>query len=278
MDNNIIYTKYIKYRNKYMALKYKSNNLLGGGTRNQRLIDSINKRTQQTTKERLDINNLVLYPSGHGAIFIGYDNNNKLRILTGAEYKRGGLEISFFGGSSNRGETVLQTVIRETVEELLNLNTTKLIVSKIESYLISNPNLYHIIRYSTSAYSYVFDIDVLATFIQLIYSINNSNIIVYLPINNMSRESIILNNYLIGNDFNIVRFMQDREIQSTKKIQFHSLNEVKFLSFPEIKNLIAELNTNTYNLMNMKTRKRINLPIGRIVTKILKTPLFQTLC
>jgi hypothetical protein len=124
----------------------------------------------------------------------------------------------------------------------------------------------------------VFDIEVLATFIKLIYSVNNSNIIVYLPINNISRESIILNNYIMGNDLNIVRFMQDRDIQSTKKISFYSLNEVKFLSFPEIKNLIDGLKTNTYNLLNMKTRKRITLPIGRIVTKILKTPLFQTLC
>ena len=93
--------------------------------------------------------NLVTQPSGAGILF-----TNGTHILCGYQPNKKNAIISGFGGKIKDNETLIITAIRETLEELFNINPSSDLLLYLENILKTryssfNKN-YHIIKLSFS--------------------------------------------------------------------------------------------------------------------------------
>ncbi len=240
------------------------------------IIDTLNKNYKQNDDYRLKINNKKVN-TGHGALFIG-GTESAIRVLVGVHFENHklngetSLNLNFFGGGSDYCEPVLQTVIRELLEELFNINPLDKYVKAIFEYLCSSSllNKYHIYQNKKNSYSYVFNIKILTDIVKIICGFSKE-IQIKLPINSIKYKSLNLCNYYKNSEFNLKKFLKDREIPSNKKIKFHSLNEIKYVSYPQISGLLK--NENEYNIMNFNTGIRSKIIYSKFMKKFMKKPL-----
>jgi hypothetical protein len=116
----------------------------GGFKNNSYIIDiirNINRITNQDRHIKKIINNMITN-TGHGSIFLGTAGNMTesdmgIRILVGTQYRRNVLNINVFGGKSNRGEKVIHTMIRETIEEIFNFIPSRDLINRLELFINS---------------------------------------------------------------------------------------------------------------------------------------------
>ncbi len=268
----------------------------GGFKSNSHMIDIIrnmNKITCQDKHLKRTINNMITN-TGHGSIFLGTSNSmsggdKEIRILVGTQFKRNGLNINVFGGQSNRGEKVIHTMIRETIEEIFNFIPSIDIVHKIELFINSLPNSYYYIHDITegrgNAFSYIFDVGILGDFIELIHSVNKMiNLIVPYPdgqrysllkyvlnVNFSDKSSVhgnIIDEIAEHNTIDLIQFMIDRYVD--RKVPVHALNEISYLAFPSLFKLKEEFErTRHYNIYNPITKSREHLELDRVLVNIL---------
>jgi hypothetical protein len=242
------------------------------------IIDTLNKNSKQSDEIRLKINNKKLN-TGHGAIFIG-GIESSVRILVGVHFENHklngetGLNLNFFGGGSDFYEPVLQTVIRELLEELFNINPLDKYVKVILDYLCSPSiiNKYHIYQNKKNSYSYVFNIKLLTDIVKIICGLSKE-VQIKLPINSIKYKSLNLCNYYKNLEFDLKKFLKDREIPSPKKVKFHSLNEIKYLSYPKLSGLLKS--ENEYNIMNFNTGLKNKINYSKFMKKFIKKSLLK---
>jgi hypothetical protein len=217
-------------------------------------------------------------------------HNRKLKVLVGVHFENNKLNgektfnVNFFGGSSEKnGEKVLKTVIRELLEELFNINPLDIYLKNIVNYLNSPLILskYHIFRNNTKSYSYVFNINILNDFVKILCGLSKK-IIIKLPITSIKFKLINLCDYYFtseGNKFNLIRFIKDREIESNKKISFNSLNEIKYISYVKLSELLLEdnsININVnINIVNFKSGTKTKINLSKFLKKFIKKPLLK---
>ena len=294
--NNNFQLKYIKYKKKYLELK----NQKGGYVNDSyilKIINTLNIITDQSPAEKNHINNKITN-TGHGSIFLGSSSSMEggdkdIRILVAAQYTRYGLKMSLFGGKCDAGEKTINTMIRETIEEIFNFKPSREIILSIESFIISKPDIYFIHKMENSdAYSYVFDVSILGDFIEIINSINNGMpliipypngriypLISYLSKNKYSDESSV-HGKQSGSSYNtidLIKFMKERYIDNHRKMPPDSLNEIKFLSFPRLNNINRRISSGTYDIYNSNTKNRETIEIERIFLKILTSSLNENI-
>ncbi len=242
----------------------------------ENIINTLNKEHKQTDEYRLKINNKKVN-TGHGAIFIG-NSESSIRILVGVHYENNklngeiDLNLNFFGGGSDKLESVLETVIREVLEELFNINPLDKYVKAIFEYLClpSIINTYYIFTNKKNSYSYVFNIKILNDIVRIICGLSKE-IQIKLPINSIKYNSLNLCNYYKNNEFVLINFIKDRIIPSSKKIKFHSLNEIKYISYPRLSELLK--NDTEYNIMNFNTGTRSKINYSKFMKKFMKKSL-----
>ncbi len=244
----------------------------------QNIIDTLNNNNNQTNEIRLKINHKKVN-TGHGAIFIGITDLS-LRILIGIHYENNkingesGMNLNFFGGGSNFFEPVLETVIREVLEELFNINPLDKYVKQIFDYLCSPVmlNTYYIFKNKNNSYSYVFNISILNDILKIICELSKE-IQIKLPVDLIRFKTINICDYYKNNEFNLKKFLKDREISSPKKIKFHSLNEIKYISYPRLNELLK--GDSDYNIMNFKTGKRSRINYSKFMKNFMKKSLLK---
>jgi len=252
------------------------------------IIEKLNRKHNQTTSIKRHINNSITN-TGHGCLFLGSSsmlkgNYKNIRVLVGAQFSHGNLNISSFGGQCNKGEKTIHTIIRETIEEIFNFIPTMKIITDIEEFISSNTAIYYIQQMPHSeAYTYIFDISILGDFIIII---NNNNPGLQIKLPHPVGKSLYLTNYVSNDNFtdmssvhgninglshlttiNIIQFMIDRQIDY--KYSSPSLNEIKYLSFPSLFKLMESIPKDYYDLYNQKTQTRERLRFDRILVKIL---------
>ncbi len=241
----------------------------------ENIIDTLNKTNKQTDDIRLKINKKKV-KTGHGAIFLGKDTS--VRILVGVHFENHktngetGMNLNFFGGGSNNQEPVLQTVIRELLEEIFNINPLEKYVKSISEYLCSPLiiNKYHIFENKKNSYSYVFNIKILTEIVKIICELSKE-VQIKLPINSIKYKSINLCNYYKNGEFDLKKFLKDREIPSPKKVKFHSLNEIKYISYPKLSDLLK--NETECNIINYNTGIRSKINYSKFMKKFMKKSL-----
>ncbi len=244
----------------------------------ENIIDTLNKNYKQTDDYRLKVNNKKVN-TGHGAIFLG-NTESSVRILVGIHFenhKSNGetsLNLNFFGGGSDHNEPVLQTVIREVLEEVFNINPLDKYVKAILEHLCSPSiiNKYHIYTNKKNSYSYVFNIKILTDIVKIICGFSKE-VQIKLPINSIKYKSLNLCNYYKTGDFDLKKFLKDREIPSQKKVKFHSLNEIKYISYPRLSELFK--NDTEYSIMNFNTGTRNKITYSKFMKKFIKKPLLK---
>jgi hypothetical protein len=156
-------------------VKYILDQIGGHKSLSLRVLNKYNKRHPQSHDFRETINKSV--DTDAGVNIIG-ENENLLCILTNTEYrynkknKKYDHQISTFGGGSNKnGEQIIETAIRETIEELFNIVPTTYALHAITSYVTTQA--YHDDYYITEAkggnnstyYCYTFDVSVIGIII-----------------------------------------------------------------------------------------------------------------
>jgi hypothetical protein len=243
----------------------------------ENIIDILNKKHKQTDEIKLKINNKKIN-TGHGAIFLGKDTS--VRILVGIHFENNklngetGMNLNFFGGGSDYCEPVLQTVIRETLEELFNINPLEKYVKNIFEHLCSPSiiNKYYIFTNKKNSYSYIFNIKILTDIVKIICGFSKE-VQIKLPINSIKYKSINLCNYYKNGEFDLKKFLKDREIPSLKKVKFHSLNEIKYISYPKLSEILK--NETEYNIMNFNTGTRSKITYSKFIKKFLKKTLLK---
>ena len=146
----------IKNRNINMASMY-----------NTELTDKVleqiasNKRQTSEYKHKLNFSVGKNDFNGGGVLIVGYDinyikNNYKFNFnVVGAFDKRGW--ISSLGGKMEEGEYVINAVIREFIEELLDILPSKKDIRTIRQYLLTLP--YVILRPTKRTITYVFSFE-----------------------------------------------------------------------------------------------------------------------
>jgi hypothetical protein len=274
----------------------------GGFKSNSYIIDIIRKINRITNQDRhikRTINNLITN-TGHGSIFLGTASNMPegdmgIRILVGTQYKRNGLNINVFGGKANRGEKTIHTMIRETIEEIFNFIPCRDLINRLELFINSLPNSsYHIHDITDGrrgAFSYIFDVGILGDFIQIINDMNKgyklivpyphgrefilSKYILYVNFSDRSSVHGVANDEVAEyNTIDLNQFMIDRYVD--RPVPVHSLNEVKYLSFPSLFKLQDEFRrTRSYNIYNSITNSRERLDLDRLLINILRGPLLD---
>jgi hypothetical protein len=221
------------------------------------IISSLSTKYNKTDEIKRKINN-TKSECGHGCIFIGKlkENSSNLRMLVGAHYSSGGkLKIGVFGGGNEDEETVLDTVIREAIEEIFNFIPDERIKIKIKKYLNDHPELYFIFQLhdSSKAYSYIFDVDILSEFVKIIKEFNPTA------------------KYLSDSPFNLIIFMKNRQIESRRHIK--GLDEIKYLSFTSLHKLVDGIDR--YELCNYNNYKRESLYYQHIFSRLLQTDIIK---
>lgn len=257
------------------------------------ILRNMNRLTNQDRHIKRTINELKTN-TGHGAIFLGTSSSmtngdKEIRILVGTQYKRRGLNINVFGGQCERNEKAIHTMIREVIEEIFNFIPSREIINRIEVFINSLPNSYYYIHDITEGrdtdFSYIFDVGILADFIEIITSTDKSiklvvpspggrmfSLLKYILYNNFTDKSSvhgnINGNVAEHNTLDLKQFMIDRYVD--RHIAVPSLNEVKYLSFPSLFKLKDEfLKTFHYNIYNPITKSRESLELDRLLTDIL---------
>jgi hypothetical protein len=253
-----------------------------------RIIVDLSTRFEQTHEMKQRINNSITN-TGHGSIFLGTSarlegGERNIRMLVGAHFARHGtFKIGTFGGKCNRDEITINTVIRETIEEVFNIPVDDRMVDAIRYYLNTNTNLYYISQISTRsiAFSYIFDVSVLGEFIRIIKQENAaffiptndglSNISLYLQSNIQFSDMSSFNedrpSFGNGTTINLVKFLRDRNIshkmqETYKRLNFHKSSgqdEVKYLSFVSLFKLVEAAPSGKYQLYNFNKHRRENL-------------------
>ena len=281
------------------------NNQHGGYIKNSfvsQIISDISKTNNQTDDIKRHINKSITN-TGHGSLFFGSSNRleegeQNIRILVGAHFSHGKLQIGVFGGKCEPDEMTIDTVIRETIEEIFNFPATDLMIRYIRDYLNDNTEFYYIYQVSRSdikpAYSYIFDVSILGDFIRIIKNISQrQNTIFLIPANEgmANVENYLESNikikgcssfdskYNSGTDTTIklVEFMKTRYISwKLKKMQMDrgvkkrpGMDEIKYLSFVSLKKIVAAIPSKHYNLFNFTTNQREYLEMQWFLIKIL---------
>lgn len=264
-----------------------------------RLIRHLSINYNQTPEQKIAINNSITN-SGHGSILLGTSKNYEggdttIRMLIGAHFGNS-LKIGIFGGRCERGEQTLDTVIRETIEEIFNFTVTPNIIQAIHTFLDNNPHLYYIIMTSKehTAYSYIFDVSILGDFIRIINENRRSGVYYYIPRqeeNGQNADRDISEYYNAKTAFTdyssfngrgpLVRdysntiylsdFLKNRYISNHRREgKGKGLNEIKYLSFATLEKLVAAVNNSSYDIYNFVCNKRENLQMQDFFKKILK--------
>ena len=267
----------------------------GGFKNNSYIIDiirNINRITNQDRHTKKIINNMKTN-TGHGAIFLGTsssmtDGDKEIRILVGTQYRGRGLNINVFGGQCERDEKTIHTMIRETIEEIFNFIPSRELINRIELFINSLPNSYYYIHDITegrNAFSYIFDVGILGDFIEIINTTNRrqklivpypggrefilSDYILYVNFSDKSSVHGIVDGEIAEhNTIDLKQFMIDRYVD--RKTPVHSLNEIRYLSFPSLFKLKDEfIRTRRYNIYNPITKSRESLELDRLLVNIL---------
>jgi hypothetical protein len=220
------------------------------------IIRTLSIKYNKTSQMKRDINNKKS-ECGQGCIFIGKnkEDSSNLRMLVGAHYSKDGkLKIGVFGGNNDAGELVIDTVIREAIEEIFNFIPTIYMIRMIRNYLNDNPDLYFIFQLNnnSNSYSYIFDVDILGTFVDII---NNREIKLYLS----------------GSIFNLNDFMINRQITTRRRIT--GLDEIKYLSFTSLNKLVE--GGKKYELFNYYTHTRETLEYKYIFIRVLQSQVIK---
>jgi hypothetical protein len=261
------------------------------------IIRNLSTTHNQTADMKRYINRSITN-TGHGSIFIGSsarleNGDRNIRILVGAHFARHGkLKIGVFGGKCNPDEMTLDTVIRETIEEVFNFPATPSMIYHIRIFLNENPDFYYIYQVSVNeskpAYSYFFDVSILGDFIRIIKGIPElQNTVLLIPANEgMSNVENFLQTNINMTDlssfdgpnsvgFNttikLVEFMKVRYISwKLKQIKKESgMDEIKYLSFVSLRKLVAAIPYQRYDLYNFTKNKRENLEMQSFLIKLL---------
>ncbi len=265
------------------------------------IIKELSDKYGETPEIKLSVNNSITN-SGHGSIFLGtsasYEGGDRnIRILIGAHFARSvPLKIGIFGGKCDRGEMTLDTVIRETIEEIFNFKTNPLMIKEIRNFLNQNTQLYFIFQASQShkAYSYIFDVSILGDFIRIISQIGRTiNTTYSIPINrgvNNIEQYYIPNieftdlSSFNGNPYTGINstirlsdFLRDRYVFSEQLASHQSgLNEIKYLSFASLgKIAVAARTTGVYDIYNFVNGRRETLQFQNFFKKILTTDIID---
>jgi hypothetical protein len=286
------------------------NNQLGGyinTSKMSKIIVKLSTEYNQTPQNKIDINNSITN-TGHGSIFLGssarLENGDKnIRILIGAHYSsHGKLKIGVFGGGCERGELTIDTIIRETIEEIFNIIPNEIIIENIRGFLNTNTDYYFIVPTSSRrAYSYIFDVSVLGDFIKImidnnpnlqIPTINNtmSNLSTYLisnaqftdessfdGINNPSSLTYLFSMFGFRNNptIDLIKFIQERKVGRKYRDEHKQigLNEIRYLSFASLDKILASISSKNYNMFNFTNNKRESLDFQDLFLKLLTTSL-----
>jgi hypothetical protein len=276
------------------------NNQYGGYIKSSlasHIIRNLSTAHNQTDDMKLYINRTITN-TGHGSIFIGSsarleNGDRNIRILVGAHFSRHGkLKIGVFGGKCDPDEMTIDTVIRETIEEVFNFPATPSMIHHIRIFLNENPDFYYIYQVSVNeskpAYSYFFDVSILGDFIRIIKGIPElQNVVLLIPANegmanvehflqtniNMKDLSSFDGPNSVGIDTTIklVEFMKVRYISwKLKQIQKESgMDEIKYLSFVSLRKLVDAIPYQRYDLYNFTKNKRENLEMQQFLLKLL---------
>ncbi len=249
------------------------------------IIKDLSSRFDQTPEMKRSVNHSITN-TGHGSIFLGTSSrlergDRNIRMLVGAHFSRGGrLKIGTFGGRCNPGEITINTVIRETIEEVFNIPTDYNMIDAIRQFLDRNTDLYYISQISmrSVAYSYIFDVSVLGEFIRIIKSVNTeavfiptggslSNISMYLQSNVQFHDMSSFNEDRpragSGTTINLMKFLKERNISSYMQDTYRRLNirkqpglcEIKHLSFASLYKLAEAAQSGRYRLYNFIERE-----------------------
>lgn len=222
-----------------------------------RIIVDLSTRFEQTVEMKHRVNYSITN-TGHGSIFLGTSSrlehgDRNIRMLVGAHFSRHGrLKIGTFGGRCNSGEITINTVIRETIEEVFNIPVDSHMIDAIRYYLDRNTDLYHIwvnepkdvsensdlhisqISSRSFAYSYIFDVSILGEFIRIIKEVNRNSAIYISTGDSLSNISMYLQSNVQFNDLS--SFNEDRPHHGTGT----TINLMKFLKERNISSRMRE--------------------------------------
>jgi len=256
-----------------------------------RIIRELSEKNGETPEVKLSVNNSIIANTGHGSIFLGTSANyeggdRNIRMLIGAHFARSvPLNINVFGGRTERGEITIDTVIRETIEEIFNFNPSRTMIEEIRYFLNHNTQTYFIFQISETsrAYCYVFDVSILGDFIRIISSmgiiynipreiagrtIADRNIAeYYVPNIEFTDLSSFNGNHTyrsIGSTISLSEFLRDRYISRERALHGRrsGLNEIKYLSFASLGKLVVAARTSgRYEVYNFVKGRREILPM-----------------
>lgn len=266
------------------------------------IIIDLSKRTNQTSEIKRAINSSITN-TGHGCILLGSSarldgGDRKIRMLVGAHFARHGtLEIGTFGGGCNRNEMTIDTVIRETIEEIFDFEVSQSMIDRIRVFLNINTDYYYIFQINETklSYSYIFDVSILGVFIKIIEEIYRPQKISYfIPTNNgMTNLYFFLKDNVKYSDLSsfdgdnsqsgqnttikLVDFIKTRAISSKmqnnrRKMGLKSkpgLEEIKYMSFVSLSKLVASAPIGSYNIFNFNKNRRENLRMQNFLVSLL---------
>ena len=163
--------KFIKYSLKISELIL---NMIGSGrktivTSDEQLQAKVLKKLNGDKINKKEINSIKNTDAGVNIIGV---RDDKLQILVSYEYRYSsdaGMEhqISTFGGKHEEGETILETAIRETIEEIFNIKPKSKAVADICEFITGDTynECYYIVKTigqnEKPYYSYIFDVNIL---------------------------------------------------------------------------------------------------------------------
>ncbi len=242
-----------------------------------KIIIRLSEKYNQTPEVKIRINNSITN-TGHGSIFLGstYLENEKngeecIRMLVGAHFSNNEqLKIGVFGGSCNKDEKTIYTVIRETIEEIFGISPSIQVLDNISDFLNKNTNYYYINPSSNgNSFSYIFDVSILGDFIIFLKDNNKSigTILSYLITDDSLDESIQGKRYTID----LIKFMKERYIP--KKID--TLTEIKYLSFASLNKLLDSIPSHNYNIFNFTNNRRERLEHQEFFNKHLQNDIYR---
>ena len=231
-----------------------------------RIIVDLSTRFEQTVEMKHHVNYSITN-TGHGSIFLGTSSrlehgDRNIRMLVGAHFSRHGrLKIGIFGGRCNIGEITINTVIRETIEEVFNIPVDSHMIDAIRHYLDRNTDLYHIwvnepkdvsenskliklilnsdlhisqISSSSVTYSYIFDVSVLGEFIKIIKQVERNAAVFISTGASLTNINMYLQSNVQFNDMS--SFNEDRPRCGNGT----TINMMKFLKERNISSIMRE--------------------------------------
>ena len=208
-----------------------------------------------------------------GGVIIYKIKNNNVSVLLS---KNRGKYEDLGGRVDLEDDVIIDTVIRETIEEIFNFKATIYMIEEIRNFLNNNTQAYFIFQVSEHhrAYSYVFDVSILGDFIRIISQLGRDrNTAYYIPtktgltiINNYYKPDVEFtdlssfngNHPYIGIDSTIKLsdFLRDRYVSRDRRDR-SGLNEIKYLSFASLAKLVYSAQTNgLYEIFNFTNSRR----------------------